>query len=595
MKLKSVKIQNFKSFGNINNRLDIDDINTIIGKNESGKSNLIECLSNINFFGVMDTNFFKKFNKNTSEYPCIGMVLEPFNNEKQKYGISGETKLIFSSQYDIEISGELTKIIENDQLFQNYRKKINELKFDILRSPFLDQNLRENFNKLIEMINNVENKLFINYPYVKTLTDKIYKNTTHEEFSQCLKYCISFLNDLKSMLPIFVSVENLSLKSQYTKKYLEDSKESKKMLLHLLNCMNFSFEKLMEYWKLSSVADKMNFDAEFNSRLDNVIEKFNNFYKQEKVEMRAIFEHDSLNFVVKTTKKYMDFNERSNGLKWYLNMYIQILSKTNSTDMKNYVILIDEPGVYLHVNAQKEVLDLFEDFSEKSNQIIYTTHSPFMIYKDKIYRTRTIIKDGDGNSNISNKYYSLPHKMGSKTETLTPLLVALGMNMNHNILVFNSEKTNIITEGISDYNYIKSYYKTKEIVDTPNIIPSVGVSNIHNIVSILIGWGCKIKIILDQDIAGREQYNVLINKLLIDSKDIIFSDGTNEPNNSVNKTIEDNFSDDIKKEVGVMNQDYDDEKAFYSLEALKRVENNELKYDIQTISNFEKIINQLVD
>lgn len=99
---------------------------------------------------------------------------------------------------------------------------------------------------------------------------------------------------------------------------------------------------------------------------------------------------------------------------------------------------------HLHVNAQKEVLKLFEDFATKNNQVIYTTHSPFMIYEDKPYRTRLIIKDDKGNSNIGNKYYSLPHKMGSKTETLTPLLTAMGMNMNYNILSINNEKDNVI-------------------------------------------------------------------------------------------------------------------------------------------------------
>ena len=111
---------------------------------------------------------------------------------------------------------------------------------------------------------------------------------------------------------------------------------------------------------------------------------------------------------------YIDFEERSNGLKWYLNMYLQLLSKTKKYDIENYIILLDEPGVYLHINAQKEVLKLFENFVKNDNQIIYTTQLPSMIYQDKLYRTRLIIKDSIGNSNIGNKYYSLPHKMGSK-------------------------------------------------------------------------------------------------------------------------------------------------------------------------------------
>ena len=51
MKVKSVKIENFKSFAKDNNRIDLDDINTIVGKNESGKSNLIEAIGNLELTG----------------------------------------------------------------------------------------------------------------------------------------------------------------------------------------------------------------------------------------------------------------------------------------------------------------------------------------------------------------------------------------------------------------------------------------------------------------------------------------------------------------------------------------------------------------
>lgn len=54
MKLKSIKIENYKSFGNENNTLILENINTVIGKNESGKTNLIDCLSKIDLTGIND-------------------------------------------------------------------------------------------------------------------------------------------------------------------------------------------------------------------------------------------------------------------------------------------------------------------------------------------------------------------------------------------------------------------------------------------------------------------------------------------------------------------------------------------------------------
>lgn len=362
------------------------------------------------------------------------------------------------------------------------------------------------------------------------------------------------------------------------------------MLKYLLKTIGIDFNSLMGYWKLSQDDDKYNFVEEINSKIETIITEFNKFYKQEKVKLRVNFDMDSLNFVVKTNNKYLNLSERSNGLKWYLNMYIQLLAKTQKYDIENYVVLLDEPGVYLHVNAQKEILNLFEDFTSKDNQIIYTTQLPSMIYQNDLYRTRTIIKDDSGNSNIGNRYYSLPHKMSSKKETITPILTAIGMNMGYSFTAMDSKKVNIITEGISDYNYLKAFLMQNRYKKEYNIIPSSGVDNIHNIISILIGWGYKYKILIDQDKEGRKEYKVLTNKLLVDLNDIKFVDGTNKENNNLNFSIEGLFSEEDKNNIGINNEDYSDEKAYYSLELLKRVENNEYKYSDETLDHFDKII-----
>ena len=82
MKVKSVKIQNFKSFAEENNRIDLENINTIVGKNESGKSNLIQAIGKLNLTGINDTNYFKNNNKNNMKKPLISLVLVPYTSEK---------------------------------------------------------------------------------------------------------------------------------------------------------------------------------------------------------------------------------------------------------------------------------------------------------------------------------------------------------------------------------------------------------------------------------------------------------------------------------------------------------------------------------
>ena len=587
MKVKSIKIQNFKSFAEENNRIELDNINTIVGKNESGKSNLIQAIGNLSITGIKDKNYFKNNNKNTMEKPLVSLVLVPYKSEKNIYKSTKDTIITIKDQYDIDIDGGLTEIINNNKAFQKNREKMNEFNKGIY---FSDENKRKQFSCLIEMINNAESKVFINYTYIDNIISSLEKDSSHEDFTKILKECIEYLLNLYSIFPQFILLDNIELNTKYTRKYLEDNTQSKQMLKYLLKIIGIDFENLINYWKLTKDDDKYNFVEEMNSKIKTIIKEFNKFYKQEEVELKVNFDLESLNFVVKTNNKYLDLSERSNGLKWYLNMYIQLLAKTQKYDMENYVVLLDEPGVYLHVNAQKEILKLFEDFTLKDNQIIYTTQLPTMIYQNDLYRTRTIIKDDLGNSNIGNRYYSLPHKMSSKKETITPILTAIGMNMGYSFTAMDSEKVNIITEGISDYNYIKAFLMQKQYKKEYNIIPSSGVDNIHNIISILIGWGYKYKILIDQDKEGRKQYKVLINKLLVDLNDIKFVDGTNKENNHINFSIENLFSEEDKNNIGINNEDYSIEKAFYSLELLKKVENHEYKYSDETIKSFDKVL-----
>ena len=589
MKVKSVKIQNFKSFAEENNRIDLENINTIVGKNESGKSNLIQAIGKLNLTGINDTNYFKNNNKNNMKKPLISLVLVPYTSEKNIYMSTKETIITINDQYDIDIEGGLTEIISNNKKFQTNREKMKELSKNIY---FNDESKRKQLRNIIEMINNAESKVFISYTYIDNIISVLEGNSNYQEFTQYLKECMKYLISINAIFPKFILLDNIELRTKYTREYLEDNTQSKQMLKYFLKTIDMDFESLMGYWKLSKDDDKYNFVEEINSRIETIIKEFNKFYKQEDVKFKVNFDTESLNFVVKTNNKYLDLSERSNGLKWYLNMYIQLLAKTKKYDIENYVVLLDEPGVYLHVNAQKEILNLFENFTSKDNQIIYTTQLPTMIYQNYLYRTRIIIKDELGNSNIGNRYYSLPHTMSSKKETITPILTAIGMNMGYSFTAMDSKKVNIVTEGISDYNYLKAFLIQKQYKKEYNIIPSSGVDNIHNIISILIGWGYKYKILIDQDGQGRKQYKILTNKLLVDLNDIKFVDGTNKENKNINLSIENLFSEEDKNNIGINNEDYKDEKAYYSLEILKKIENNEYKYNTETIKNFNKIIEE---
>lgn len=66
------------------------------------------------------------------------------------------------------------------------------------------------------------------------------------------------------------------------------------------------------------------------------------------------------------------------------------------SDIKNKIILIDEPESSLHPNWQNRILKIYEDFAkENNNQIIIATHSPHIIASAAKESLRLLIKKGD--------------------------------------------------------------------------------------------------------------------------------------------------------------------------------------------------------
>ena len=94
---------------------------------------------------------------------------------------------------------------------------------------------------------------------------------------------------------------------------------------------------------------------------------------------------------------------RSLGFRWYLSFYINFLAQTYNTRVHEYIFLIDEPGIHLHPAGQKDLLRVMEHLAQK-NQIMYTTHSPFLINREFPQRVRLVTKSREGTS-VDNEAY----------------------------------------------------------------------------------------------------------------------------------------------------------------------------------------------
>ena len=166
-----------------------------------------------------------------------------------------------------------------------------------------------------------------------------------------------------------------------------------------------------------------NLQQKYSAAISKDFMDYWDYDKKEKINIVCInlrIANNKISFFVSNPKTNEQFypSQRSKGFQWFLSFYTRILS--NTKDGSNNIILIDEPGLFLHAKAQKSVLKVFNNLSEQ-DQIIYSTHSPYLIEKDHLERIKLVEKDKKDSTYIVNKFYDTQDK-----DTLTPILTAIG-------------------------------------------------------------------------------------------------------------------------------------------------------------------------
>ncbi|MER6715611.1 AAA family ATPase [Streptomyces sp. NPDC000877] len=138
------------------------------------------------------------------------------------------------------------------------------------------------------------------------------------------------------------------------------------------------------------------------------------------------------------------FDDRSRGFVWFFSFlaYFNELEAAGTTDL---ILLLDEPGLSLHGRAQEDLLRLIDERLSPKHQVLYTTHSPFMVDSENLQRVRTVIDMERGGAKVSSEIFK------ADEDTAFPLLAAMGVEMTQTLFV--GEHT-LLLEGPSDLIYL---------------------------------------------------------------------------------------------------------------------------------------------
>jgi predicted ATP-dependent endonuclease of OLD family len=149
------------------------------------------------------------------------------------------------------------------------------------------------------------------------------------------------------------------------------------------------------------------------------------------------------------------FDDRSTGFVWFFS-FIALFSQVKKRHRGGMILLLDEPGLSLHGKAQADLLRYFKERLAPNYQVIYTTHSPFMVPSDNLLSARTV------EDVIIHRQDEPPEVLGTKIgsdvlstdrDTLFPLQAALGYEITQSLFV---GPHTLLVEGPGDILYLKA-------------------------------------------------------------------------------------------------------------------------------------------
>jgi hypothetical protein len=223
---------------------------------------------------------------------------------------------------------------------------------------------------------------------------------------------------------------------------------------------------------------------------------------------RLHFDADGDDLVLKVSDEHNEFpipfEERSHGFQWFFSFYLVFLVESAKAH-KGAVLLLDEPGLHLHPTLQSKLIQLFDRVAQ-TNQLIYSTHLPFLVDGDHLERVRTVHLAGP---NPQKTVVSNDVRPTGDRDTLFPLQAALGYSIAQTLFI---GKRSVLVEGITDYWLIKTldsvFSSTKGVRLHPDtvIIPTGGTSRLMPLASIMVATsgveGRRLLVLLDSDTEG---------------------------------------------------------------------------------------------
>lgn len=501
MRLLKYKVTNFRSVKD-SGWINCDDVTTLVGINEAGKSNLLLALWKLNpaFGGEIDILHDLPVDK-LSE---LRDKVDETCFVEADFEICSETAIAIGEKVGCDMSNVKTVSIS-----RRYNK-----------TRYVDFHGVKPKSTLTEVISKKDDE-------GNTITETIQKDYDSQ----------TLINAIVEHMPKFVYYSNYGNLS--TRIYLPNvvkwlnnetvpgidiNEDQVRTLRVLFKFVNLEPKEILNLGKDSAADRRFNGQNPSQGEIDKVDEakekrsillqsastkltkEFKEWWKQGEYKFR--FEADGDYFRIWVSDSIrpaeVSLELRSTGLQWFLSFYLIFLVESQDIH-KNAILLLDEAGLTLHPLAQKDLAKFFNKLSQ-TNQIINTTHSPFIVDTNNIDRCKVVYVDDNGLTVASDNLRQSSDKLNEKS--IYAVHAALGLSVS-DILLQGCKP--VIVEGPSDQIYLSTIKQilisNKQIAPKDEIVfvPSGGVRGIQGVVSIIGSKNNELPyVIIDSDKSGAD-------------------------------------------------------------------------------------------
>ena len=529
MKLKTVRVTNFRAVDD-SELFDIDQVTCLVGKNEAGKSAILTALAALNPHTSTPAIFDKE-----RDYPRSNLMdYEAKHGNEEAVAITTTWEL---SEAELKaISDKVGQgVIANPivAVSRRYGKQISiDVKPDLsvaieyLYSKFkLDASERSVLHGITTSSNLIEHLRKLSSPTAKHTELKAYLDKNGSVTAQVQ-------NLIAEMIPAFMYFSAYdrmdgAIQLEQTQTLINSRQIDQELYRGVklfAEFLNFAGAPLSE---INKVKTYETFNARLQAASNKITDQILEYWTQNpdlsvvvKVEQSKPGDPEPLNSgTIARARIYNSlhrvdtpFSERSAGFVWFFSFLVKFAQvKDEETPV---ILLLDEPGLTLHGKAQADLLRYFKEKLAPHHQIVYSTHSPFMVPADELLSVRIVedIVDRSGRRPIPHGTKVRSDVLTRDPDTLFPLQGALGYEITQSLFV---GKHTLLVEGPGDILYLQALsealrHRGRTGLDQRwTLCPAGGIDKIKPFVALFAGNTLHVAALSDQAAADKKKLDDL--------------------------------------------------------------------------------------